>query len=189
MSENMKQSNMTNKENLASVKKSIWGEISAASGIALLIMAAIVVGAIVLFVFLNRVPDKTYEIIDDAGIFTDDEYEELEEMAEELMEEKDINVVIATTRDNPYGTMDSDCKEYAADFYKDNCITSPLRDNSGICIYVDLTMDSPGNRYFYIYTYGNAYYSVSNDSCQGLFKDEKPLLNDGYYSEAIYNVC
>ena len=84
MSENVNPSKSTKKESLASVKKSIWGEISATSGVVLLIMGAIIVLAVVLFVFLNRVPAKTCEIIDDAEIFTDEEYEELEEMAEEL---------------------------------------------------------------------------------------------------------
>ena len=149
-------------EDLKNVKKSILGEFSALSGAVMLLVIVIVIVSISSFIFMNRVPPKKVVIEDEAEIFSGKELKLLEKAAEELKEEKDINVVIATTRDNPHGTADEDCKEYASEIYKDHCIPHPLQDNSGVCIYIDLTLDYPGGRFFWLYTYGSAFFAVSD---------------------------
>ena len=110
------------RENLANVKKSIWGEINALSGLVIAGIAAIVILAIAAFIYMNRIPPKRVVVMDDADIFTEGQIEELEDLANDLKKSKDVNVVIATTRHNPHGTSDDDCKEYAADIYKEYCI-------------------------------------------------------------------
>lgn len=173
---------------LTTVKKSIWGELSATSATCIILLILLVAGSIALYIFMNIVPEKKILYQDDAAIFTEDEAETIEKLAEELMEKDDINVVVATTRLNPLGTSDSDCKEYAEQIYKENCISTSMRDNSGICIYIDLTIDKPGMRFFWIYTYGSAYYSVSDDDCNMLFNGQKKLLQEENYGEAVINI-
>lgn len=175
-------------EDLKNVKKSILGEFNALSGTVMALVIAIVIISISAFVFMNRVPPKKVVIEDEAEIFSDEELEFLEEAAEELKEEKNINVVIATTRDNPNAESDEGCKDYASDIYKDHCIPHPLQDNSGICIYIDLTLDYPGGRYFWLYTYGTAYFAVSDEECQGIFRSHRDELSDGFYSDAVEDI-
>ena len=172
----------------ATVKKSLWGEMNAVSGIALAGLIALIIGSIALYIFMNRIPDKKTVLIDDAQIFSDEDLSEMESMAEKLQKENDINVVIATTRNNPYGTSDSDCRANAAKIYKDNCIKTSMQDNSGICIYIDLTIDKDGMRFFWLYTYGSAYYSVSNDECTYLFQGQKQTLKEQRYADAIKGI-
>jgi len=173
---------------ITTAKKSFWGELNAVSGAVLIGLIVLVIGSIALYVFMNIVPPKKTVVIDDADVFSEAELEQLKEMAEDLQKENDINVVIATTRNNPYGTSDSDCKKYAAKFYSDNCISSSMKDNSGICIYIDLTVDRDGMRFFWLYTYGSAYYSVSDSDCSMLFIKQKSVLKEQEYALAIRNI-
>ena len=176
------------KEELKYTKKSIWGEFSALSGVMILVLIGIVVLSVAAFIFMNMRPEKRVKILDDAEIFDEDEMEELEDLAEDLRKENDINVVIATTRDNPEGTADEDCKKYAAKIYKKNCIRTSMQDNSGICIFIDLTLDYEGGRFFWLYTYGTAFFAVDDDECQELFGRYKPELKSGRYSDAIESI-
>ncbi|MCR5274724.1 MAG: TPM domain-containing protein [Clostridiales bacterium] len=128
-------------DELKYTKKSLWGELNALSGVALAVIAGIVILSIAAFIFMNRIPPKRTKIIDDAGIFSSEEYADLEDAAEKLKDDNDINVVVVTTRDNPNGTDDSDCRKYAANVYKKYCIHTSMQDNSGICILIDLTLD------------------------------------------------
>ncbi len=176
------------KEVLGNVKKSIWGEFSGISVVAMVIVALIILGSIAAFIFMNWIPPKSTVIQDDAGIFTDDQLVDIEDLADDLRKSNGINVVIATTRHNPHGTSDSDCADYAAEIYQDHCIHTSMQDNSGVCLYIDLTLDKPGYRFFWLYTYGTAYFSVSDEECQGIFNQERGLLSDECYYEAIYNI-
>ena len=176
------------KEELKHVKKSLWGEMSALSGVVLAGVIALVIFSIGLYVYMNLIPPKHVVVQDDAGIFTDDQLEELEDFAEDLKKAHDINIVIATTRNNPRGTSDEDCKAYAADIYKEHCISTSMQDNSGFCIYIDLTIDQPGSRFFWLYTYGTAYFSVTDEDCNMLFSRYKGELQTQEYFVAIYNI-
>lgn len=184
--------NLQNKEKvteaISTAKKSLWGELNAVSGMALIGLIVLVIGSIGLYVFMNLIPPKKIALQDDAQIFTAAEYDELESMAKKLQEENDINVVIATTRNNPYGTSDSDCKKYAAKLYEEHCISTSMKDNSGICIYIDLTIDKDGMRFFWLYTYGSAYYSVSDDECSALFQRQKATLKEQNYAQAVRSI-
>ena len=178
----------TKKEDLKYTKKSIWGEFSALSGVMILVLVLVVIGSIAAFVFMNMRPEKKMKIIDDAEIFSESEIEELEDAARKLKDDNDINVVIVTTRHNPEGTADEDCKKFAAKIYKGNCIHTSMQDNSGICILIDLTLDYDGGRFFWIYTYGTAFFSVDNEECQSLFGKYKPELKSAQYFDAIDHI-
>ncbi len=176
------------KEELSQVKKSLWGEMNAVSASAMAIIAVIVIASIALFIYMNLIPPKHVYIEDDADIFTEEELEELEDLAKDLKKSHDINIVIATTRDNPKGVSDDDCKDYAAEIYKEHCIHTSMQDNSGICLYIDLTVDKPGSRFFWLYTYGTAYFTVDDDDCSRLFGMYRDELSSEQYFTAIYNL-
>ncbi|MBR5974731.1 MAG: TPM domain-containing protein [Clostridiales bacterium] len=176
------------KEELRNVKKSVWGEMNAVSGIWLAVIIAVVIGSVALFIYMNMHPPKHVVIKDEAHIFTKSEIKELEELAKDLKTAHDINIVIATTRENPYGLTDDDCKDHAADIYEENCIKTSMQDNSGFCLYIDLTQDKPGYRFFWLYSYGTAYFSVSDEECQRLFGRYRTELQNEDYFEAIYNI-
>ena len=171
-------------------KISIWNELSGASigvGIGLLVTVII---AIVFYIFMNLSPAKKVRVDDFAGIFSEQEEQELYDLAENLSKEKDINVVVVTTRNkgDGYTNSDADCAKYAGDYYMRNVNTVPLQNNSGICILVDLTIDKDGQRFFWLYTYGTAHFAVSDDQCSNLFYSNKELLGRGEYAHALTNI-
>lgn len=176
------------KEEITNFKKSILGEVSAVSGLILAGIVALVIFSIASFIYMNRIPPKSVTILDEAGIFNAKEEKRLKKLADDLMDDHDINVVIATTRNNKHGLDDDDCKDNASEYYKDNCISTSMQDNSGICLYIDLTQDKPGYRFFWLYTYGTAYYTVDDDKCQRLFGKYKSELQDEDYFEAISSI-
>lgn len=173
-----------------SQKISIWSELSGASigvGIGLLV---IVIVAVFFYIFMNLSPAKKVRVDDFAGVFSEQEEKELFDLADSLSKEKDINVVIVTTRNkgDGYTNSDEDCAKYAGDYYMRNVNTVPLQNNSGICILVDLTIDKDGQRFFWLYTYGTAHFAVSDEECQRLFYRNKEQLGRGEYATALSNV-
>ncbi|MBR3465328.1 MAG: TPM domain-containing protein [Clostridiales bacterium] len=171
-------------------KISIWSELSGASiGVAIGLLV-IVILAIVFYIFMNLSPAKRVKIDDSANIFTKSQETYIEGLVKNLSRDKDINVVVVTTRDKGrgYGNDDDSCKKFAEDYYMKNVNTVPLQNNSGICILVDLTIDEDGQRFFWLYTYGTAHFAVSNDECQGLFYKNKEYLGRGEYATAISNI-
>ena len=180
---------MSAKEN-KNMKLSIWSELSGASigvGIGLI---AIVIVAICFYIFMNLSPAKKVRIDDYAEVFSEAEEKELKDLASRLSSDKDINVVVVTTRNkgDGYSNSDADCTRFAGDYYMRNVNTVPLQNNSGVCILVDLTIDEDGQRYFWLYTYGTAHFAVSDDNCQNLFYRNKELLGKKQYAAAIGNI-
>ena len=171
-------------------KVSFFGEMSMMSVMASIGLIALVIVCIAFYAFMSSSPSKKVCVDDDADIFTSSELRDLEDMAERLSREEDINVIIVTTRNKgrAYSNSDEDCAEFAGDYYADKCIKTSLVNNSGICILVDLTLDYPGQRFFWIYTYGTAYFAVDDDECTELFRGQRDHLSNGEYYEALSNI-
>ena len=179
-----------NNSNNMKTKLSIWSELNGTSigvGIALI---CIIIASIVFYVFMNLSPAKHVKVVDDADVFTSEEMESITQAAKKLSSDKDINVVIVTTRDKGkgYSNSDEDEKRFAEDFYMDNVKTVPLQNNSGVCILVDLTLDEPGQRFFWLYTYGTAHFAVSNDDCNSIFRHYYTELGSAKYGAAIEGI-
>ena len=188
MSENLDINEMNNPNK--GPKLSLFSELNGASITVGIALACIVVASIVFYIFMNLSPKKTVKVIDDAGIFTEQEEQDIERLAKDLSKEKDISVVVVTTRDKGAGYTNSDEDEmrFAEDFYMKNVKTVPLQNNSGICILIDLTLDEPGQRFFWLYTYGTAHFAVSDDECSYLFRKNIDYLGSGAYGVAIKNI-
>lgn len=170
--------------------KSFFGELNLMSLTATIGLVVLVIVCFVFYGLMSSSPKKKVMVVDDAEIFTENQIEELESSAKQLSKKKDINVVIVTTRDkgNKYTNSDEDCAKFAGDFYKKNCIKTSLVNNSGICILVDLTEDEPGRRFFWLYTYGTAYFAVSDDTCSDIFRSHKSDLSEQKYYEALEGI-
>jgi uncharacterized membrane protein YgcG len=168
-------------------KLSVFSELNGASigvGIGLI---CIIIASITFYIFMNLSPAKTVKVIDDADLFTSEEYDAIEDAAKKLSKEKDISVVIVTTRNKgrKYSNSDEDEKRFAEDFYMDHVKTVPLQNNSGVCILVDVTLDEPGQRFFWLYTYGTAHFAVDDDQCMSIFRRYSSMLGSGEYGTAI----
>lgn len=171
-------------------KLSVFSELNGASigvGIGLI---CIIIASITFYIFMNLSPAKTVKVIDDADLFTSEEYDAIEDAAKKLSKEKDISVVIVTTRNKgrKYSNSDEDEKRFAEDFYMDHVKTVPLQNNSGVCILVDVTLDEPGQRFFWLYTYGTAHFAVDDDQCMSIFRRYSSMLGSGEYGTAIERI-
>ena len=123
MSENVEY-NELNQDQGKGPKLSVLSELNGASigvGIALI---CIIIAGIVFYVFMNLSPKKTVKVVDDAGLFTSEEFDNIEDAAKKLSKEKDINVVIVTTKDkgSKYSNSDADEKRFSEDYYSSGSI-------------------------------------------------------------------
>ena len=189
MSDNV-EFNELNQDQGKGPKLSVFSELNGASigvGIALI---CIIIASVVFYIFMNLSPKKTVKVVDNADLFTSEEMDNIEEAAKKLSKEKDINVVIVTTRDkgSKYSDSDEDEKRFAEDYYMKSVKTVPLQNNSGVCILIDVTLDYQGGRFFWLYTYGTAHFAVSDDECMSLFRRYLSLLGDARYCEAVENI-
>ena len=167
-----------------------WKFISELRGLSLLVILlvfAILSGSILLYLFMLKVPDKRVVIDDQMGLFSEQELAVLEEAAEELSNKHNINVAIVATNDKgyKYGNNESGERDYADDYYRETFRSNPLQDNSGFVFLVDLTYTSLGMRYFYIYTYGTAHYTVSNSEVEKIVRNHEDDLVEGRYASAF----
>ena len=179
-----------NDSNNIKTKLSIWSELNGTSisvGIALI---CIIIASVIFYIFMNLSPAKHVKVIDDADLFTQEELDDITDAAKKLSKEKDINVVIVTTRDKGkgYSNSDEDEKRFAEDFYMDHVKTVPLQNNSGVCLLIDVTLDEPGQRFFWLYTYGTAHFAVDDDDCNSLFRRYYSDLGTGEYGSAIWGI-
>ena len=189
MSENVEY-NELNQDQGKGPKLSVLSELNGASigvGIALI---CIIIAGIVFYVFMNLSPKKTVKVVDDADLFTSEEFDNIEDAAKKLSKEKDINVVIVTTKDkgSKYSNSDADEKRFAEDYYMKSVKTVPLQNNSGVCILIDITLDYKGGRFFWLYTYGTAHFAVSDDECMSLFRKHLDELGSGEYGTAVEGI-
>lgn len=171
-------------------RRSLLAELNFVSGLAIAGIAAIIVLCFAIYFAMTRSPKKSVIITDDARILSEQQEREIREEAELLSKRKNINVVIITTRDkgSGYSNSDEDCNQFAEDYYREQVAKSYFRDNSGICILVDLTIDVPGQRYLRIFTNGSAYYAVDNSECDRIFEHSKLELSLELYGEAIMDM-
>lgn len=181
---------MTNQEQKVKYKKSIFAEINSLSitaGIGILIlMLACIAG----YIYLIIPTPKKVLIDDSAEVLTKEEEEDLEDLAEDLSSRRDMNVIIITTRDKGKGYTDSDedCAEYCLDQYDKIVRKNKVKDNSGMIIFLDLTIDEPGERFFWMYTYGSTFLAIDDNEINRLFEMAKPGLEEQDYEEAFESI-
>ena len=178
-----------NSEN-TKTKLSVLSELNGASvGVGIALICVIIV-SVAFYIFMNLSPAKTVKVNDDANLFSGEEIEDITRAAKKLSAEKDISVVVVTTRDKGkgYSNSDEDEKRFAEDYYMEHVKTVPLQNNSGVCILIDITLDEPGQRFFWLYTYGTAHFAVEDDDCYSLFRKYLTELGNGEYGMAVLGI-
>lgn len=181
----------TKKNTKQPVKKntvSFWSELKSMQVGAIILVFLLVILCGIIYYFMNVSPKKITIVEDGADIFTSSEEKELKSIADALSKDKDINVLIVTTRDKgpDYGQSGEERARFAADYYAEHAISSSLRNNSGICYLIDLSTDEPGMRFFWLYTFGTSYYAMDDDEVQSLFvKHKKELSAEKYYDVTL----
>ena len=183
-------SKKTSKKKNKGNQVSFFGELNLMSAAAVAGVFALVILCVVLYAAMSVSPKKKVIVDDGARIFSSSEEDDIETLAKKLSKEKDINVVIVTTRDKGkgYSNSDEDCARFAGDYYRKHAIKTSFQNNSGVCILVDLTLDEPGQRFFWLYTYGTAYYSIDDDECNRIFRGHMYELSSEEYYDAIYGI-
>lgn len=179
---------MTNQEQKVRFKKSIFAELNSLSITAGIMIFLLMLACIAGYIYLLVPTPKTVRIEDGADVFTQEEIEDLKDAAKDLSKRRDMNVIIITTRDKGAGYSDSDedCAEYCLDQYDEIVRKNTIKDNSGMCIFLDLTHDAPGERFFWMYTYGSTYLAISDSAINNIFARAKSNgLEDLDYARAM----
>ena len=188
MSSNSKTKTTPAKKAVKKNKVSFWAELrTLQAGLIALVFLA-VIGCGFIYYKMNVPPEKITIVEDGADIFEPAEEEELKSIADKLSKDKDINVLIVTTRDKgpDYGQSREERSRFAEDYYKEHAISSSLRNNSGICYLIDLSTDEPGRRFMWLFTFGTSYYAMDDEEVQDLFmKHKDEFSSENYYDATL----
>lgn len=177
-------------ENIKSYKRSVFAELNTFSGIFIAGLILIILFCIGLYISMCIVPAKHVYLYDKANIFSKEEEEDLLDMAKKLSKQEDVNVLIYSTREKgkDYGSSQEERARFASDMYTRYCVKEQMRDNSGFCILIDLEDDEPGKRFFWLFTNGTAYYTLSDEEVQEIFMAHKSVLQEERYYDAFYMI-
>jgi uncharacterized membrane protein YgcG len=161
---------------------SIFGEFSILSFGIIAGVVALAAFSVVLYFGLMQTPTKSIVIEDKADLLTKSEEKDIKNLAEDLSEKRQINVVIVTTdrKGDQYDIGDAGSEQFAADKYRDLPKRTQFRDNSGVLMLIDME-----NRYVYIYTYGTAHAAVTNEECVAITDSVVPALQSQQYADAM----
>lgn len=145
-----------------------------------------VILSVFLYVFMVVPPPKTYVVEDNGKIFSQEEFDKINELARTIAREKDVNVFVYTAdiKENFVRSEDSELNAFIDKKYRELADVVFLKDNSGVMIYIDVQ-----ERYFYIFTYGTAHASITNSECEEIFQSVKVrLANDDFGGAAIASI-
>jgi len=148
--------------------------------IAVVVILAVV--AIFTYVFMMQPPEKTYAIEDGADLLSQSEEDHISDLARNLSDKKQINVIVVTTEEkgSSYEQNDDGSESFASDKYVELSAFKSFKDNSGVLILIDME-----NRYVYVYTYATAHAAVTNEECVQMTDSVVPSLKDKQYSDAL----
>lgn len=115
------------------------------------------------------------QIKDEAGILTQEEREELGNLADELRDKHDMNFLVLTTND----ARGKSAEEYADDYYMDNgYYDNPYR--GGITLLIDMD-----NRELWVSTAGDMRYYITDNRVEEILDAGYDLVASAEYGEAF----
>ncbi len=168
-------------------KISIFSEFSALSALVIGLMVIFTLVSLALTVWMVIPPPKEARLEDEAGIFTQEESQELLEAMKSIRSENEISVIVVTVSDKGTHYMKKDetgSIRYAQDRYTKLAHFEKFRDNSGVLILLDLDGEY---RYFDIITFGTARTSITDAECRSIILSQQDLLEEKLYSDAVSN--
>lgn len=176
---------MSKKKDNSEYSVSGLSEFSALTKVMTIIVIIATLASLALYIWMAIPPVKVHRLDDQAGIFSEEESEELLAQMKDIKKEKDINVVVVTVSDKgpEYQRKDeSESIRYAEDRFKELSRFEKLRDNSGVLIFIELDGDY---HFFYIVTFGTAKASITNSECDAIYKRHIAWLTSAYYLKAV----
>jgi len=124
--------------------------------------------------------DASEKIYDFANILTDEEEKILKEKIDEFIEKTKMDMVIVVPSFNYYS--DSENEDYAADFYDYNDFGIDYPKYSGVLF---LRNDNPTDRYYNIYTFGNAQLYFDYNRLETILDDIYGTISSGQYLQGF----
>ena len=114
-------------------------------------------------------------VVDDAGLLTSEEEEDVQRWAASYKEDLQLDIVIVTT----YGSSGKGVQAYADDFYDQNGYGYGIH-KTGILLLIDME-----SREWYMSTCGEAIYMFTDYGLERLGQEILPWLSDGEYYRAF----
>ena len=114
-------------------------------------------------------------VVDDAGLLTSEEEEDVQRWAASYKEDLQLDIVIVTT----YGSGGKGVQAYADDFYDQNGYGYGIH-KTGILLLIDME-----SREWYMSTCGEAIYMFTDYGLEQLGQEILPWLSDGEYYRAF----
>ena len=127
----------------------------------------------------EQVDSKSTKVYDYADLLTDEEETNLRKLANDFIEKYQMDMVLVTINENPYGISDYYTQQYAQDFYYYNGFGVGNK-SSGIIFLIDMA-----NRYPYIATKGEAILTFDDKRIEQMHDSAYDNLAAGSYYEAF----
>lgn len=176
---------MSKKKDNSEYSVSGVSEFSALTRIMTIAFIVATIASLALYIWMAIPPVKVNRLDDQAGIFSEEERDELLSQMKDIRKEKGINVMVVTVADkgSEYKRQDeSDTIRYAEDRFKELSEFKKLRDNSGVLVLIELDGEY---RTFYIVTFGTARASITDSECTRISEGQVYLLTTGEYQQAV----
>ena len=119
--------------------------------------------------------DNSKKVYDLADLLNDDEEKELFSLAENFINEYNMDIALVTINENPYGVSDYYSKIYAQDFYYYNRFGVGTS-HDGLILLIDMA-----NRYIYIATKGKAILVFDDNRIDNITEVAYNYLKNGNY--------
>lgn len=117
-------------------------------------------------------------VVDDAGLFTVEEVQRLEQLIQGIRTTYQMDAVVLTTRDTPRTSDDSVLVDYADRYYEDHGYGLG-EDRAGVLLMIDMN-----NRYFYLSTAGVMIDYLSDARIERILDDAFDAMENGTYGDA-----
>ena len=124
--------------------------------------------------------DASEKIYDYADILTEDEEKILKEKIDKFIEKTKMGMVIVVPSFDYYD--DSENEDFAADFYDYNDFGIDYPKYSGVLF---LRNDNPSDRYYNIYTFGNAQLYFDYNRLESVLDNIYSSISNGYYLQGF----
>lgn len=119
--------------------------------------------------------DNSKKVYDFADLLTEEEEKELSNIAHDFINKHNLDVVLVTINENPYGVSDYFSKVYAQDFYFFNQF-GVGSSHDGFIILIDMS-----NRYVYMATKGKAILTYDDNRIDNITDVAYNYLKSGNY--------
>lgn len=173
-------------------KISLWSSVSTLSISLLILLFLFMISGVGLYIWMAAPPARLAAIEDRAGLFTDVEFDELTALAEQVSQEKQINVFVVTRavesekgKNSSYGDDEAMEKShnYAKSEYTKRAKLSAFKDNSGFLFLIDME-----TRTLYLFTQDRVHARFSDRESKRITNSASSYAKNEEYKDAVQSV-